>query len=730
MTFNKHKILQWTGVSMAALVLLFAIVIALLPLMMRYGFESWAEDRGLSGSITEVEISLTDGQLRLTDIKLLDGQNKGMQVGEAFVQVHLRDLWHRRVTIEDVQITSLSIDAKRTAAGELTIAGVKQQAEAQPEEAETGKNAEPWQVTLAPTRVTAVRFCMDSEETTARAAYATCANLQSLAWQGSVQLITGTATTAAALSINGNLQLAGVTVDDMLRARRMLEITDLSLSGSATTAPALSFNGDLQLTGASVDDTVRARRILQVSELSLSGIALNGTNDVSITQIAGSGFKSLQRSTEAADDYLLAWQQLGMSDVLVREGNIQLAEVALEGLAANLQRDRQGALELQQYLSAYQPELRSADRPDAAADSGKRSTVMIGRISLAGDNRLQIVDEAVSPVFKQTVSNIVLTTGAIDSNSPAQPTDFVLGMQVGEFGKLDMSGAVTLFAPRPTLNAKGKILALNIADMSAYAREFLQYKIKSGQLDADLDIRIDQGQLDSKTKLTLHKFYVEPLKAEEKDPYKEDLGVPLTTALSLLREKDDRIAITLPVTGDITAPDFALNDVINKVMAKAIRTTVLTYYSPFGLISLARGAINLATALRFEPVVFAPNSTQLDARGMEQLQTMSKMLNERPGIHLVLCGHATLADQLVMFPPEPQNQQENGDEAERPAMTQKPALLTGQQKEALVSLATQRGEAVKRHLVNERGIGAERLIQCNPEYVENDQRAPRVNISI
>jgi outer membrane protein OmpA-like peptidoglycan-associated protein len=724
--FNKVKVLKWGGGSVAAVIILVAVTIALLPLMVRYGFQSWAEDHGLTGSISEVDISLTDGQLRLTDINLLDAQNKGLQIGEVFVQVHLRDLWHRRVTIEDVQITTLNIDANRTAAGELTIAGLKQQTGTE----ETEKAAEPWQITLAPTRLRAVRFCMDSAKTTAHEAYATCANLQSLIWQGSLQLTTGTAATTSTLSIDGDLQLAGVTVDDMLRTRRMLEIRDLRLSGNATTAPTLNINGDLQLAGVSVDDTLHARNLLQADALDLSGITVKGTSDVSIMQIRGSGFRALQRSAEAADDYLLAWQELGISGAKLQGSDIQLAEVALEGVAASLYRDRQGTFELQKYLSVYQQQSRVAELPDVAAEPSKRPDVMIGKISLVGDNRLQFHDEAVSPVFKQTISNIALDTGAIDSSAQTQPTDFALGMQVGEFGKIDINGTVTLFAERPTLNVKGKVLALNIGDMSAYAREFLQHKIKSGQLDADLDIKIDQGKLDSNAALTLHKFYVEPLKAEEKDPYKQDLGVPLTTALSLLREKDDRIAITLPVSGDITAPDFALNNAINKVMVKAIKTTVLTYYSPFGLISLAKGAINLATALRFEPVVFAPNSAQLEDSGKEQLQAMSRMLNERPGIHLVLCGQASLADEHAMFPPKPARQEENGEENGNSRKAAKPPVLTEQQKEALIGLATQRGEAVKRYLVNEHGIGADRLIQCNPEYVENDERKPRVDISI
>jgi hypothetical protein len=688
MTFNRNKVLMWSGASVAAVILVLAILIALLPFIARVSFENWAEEQGLSGSISKVEISLTDGQLRLSDLKLLDAGNKGLRAGQIFVQVHMRDLWHKRVTVEAVQINTLSIDASRNEAGELTIAGLKQQAAAATEK--TGKSKEdakarPWQIAIAPISLKAVQFCMDMAETVTHPAYAVCANLQSLTWQGVLKLFTGT----------------------------------------ATAAPVLSMHGDLKLAGFNVDDSLHARHLAQFESLGFEGIMLKDLADITVRQIAVTGFRSLQRKTGVANDFLLSWQQLGLSGLTMQGEGIHLAGVSLEGLDASLRRDGEGNIELQQYLAAYRPKPQQTVTQD-----GKAQPLVVEKLVLSGASKLNFVDEAATPVVKQSFKDIALTIDKIDTGQPGQLSSFTLATQIGQFGQFDASGNTTLFAKRPTINAKGKILALNIGDLSAYAREFLQHKIKSGQLDADLDIKIEQGNIDSETKLTLHKFYVEPLKVEEKDPYKEDLGVTLTTALSLLREKDDHIAITLPVTGDINAPDFDLKDIINKVMVKAIKTTVLTYYSPFGLISLAKGAINLATALRFKPVAFAPNSSQLEARGMEKLQTISKLLNERPGVHLVLCGYASMADQLVLFPPAPVEEPDATESAERPDSKLQQPALTAQQREALVSLAMRRGEAVKHYLVNELGIGAERLILCNPEYVENDKQTPRVEISI
>lgn len=767
MPFNNNKLLLWIGVSLAGLILMMGILVALLPFITRASFEGWAEGQGLSGSIGKVEIFLTDGQLQLSDIKLLDASNKGLQVGKAFVQIHLRDLWHKRITIEDVQIDTLSVDASRNESGELTIVGLKRQAETPAEKAE--KHVKPWQITLVPASLKVIRLCMDMAGTDSQPAYTGCANLQGLAWQGELKLRTGTVTAAPVLDIHGDLKLTGLLVEDKQHGKLLARAESLSLEGIAlkkladitlrkiivkglmvehnqflAQAESLSFDSvalrDLADIGVKqvavaklmVEDSQHKRLLARAELLTLDDITLKELADLTVRQGTVTGGSSLQRTADAPDDFLLSWQKLGLSDMTMHGQSIHLALVSLEGLEASLRRDGKGNLELQQYLAAYQPKPteKQVDKQDAKAVS-----LIIDKLVLSGDNKLHIVDEAVTPAVKQSIENIVLTLDKIDTDQPGQVSDITLAMQVGQFGQVEARGNVTLLAPRPTVNVTGKVLALNIADMSAYADEFLQHRINSGQLDADLVVKIEQGKLDSEAKLILHKFYLEPLKTGNKDPYKKELGMSLPSALSLLRSKDDSIAITLPVTGDIEKPDFALGDIINNVIVKAIRITVLTYYSPFGLISLAGKIIDLATVLRFEPVIFAPTSVQLDTKGVQQLQTMSKLLNVRPGVHLVVCGHASMADQQALFPstivlkPQAEAASEQAAQGKLASASEKLALSTLQQ-DTLFSLAIRRGETVKRYFVNDLGIGADRLILCNPEYVENDEKPPRVEISI
>jgi hypothetical protein len=84
------------------------------------------------------------------------------------------------------------------------------------------------------------------------------------------------------------------------------------------------------------------------------------------------------------------------------------------------------------------------------------------------------------------------------------------------------------------------------------------------------------------------------------------------------------------------------------------------------------------------------------------------MLSERPGIELRACGEAGREDFLAL--------QQRGEDKPAPAAGEQvpAASLTPEQRQQLLALAQLRSEALKRWLVNEKGIAAERIYPCKP----------------
>jgi len=360
--------------------------------------------------------------------------------------------------------------------------------------------------------------------------------------------------------------------------------------------------------------------------------------------------------------------------------------------------------------------------------------IKIDKLSIVGNSKIIAKDDGIKPHYAGTVANIKMELTDIDSSSPAQESPIKLSFIIGRQGSFDFAGKVKIFAKKPTLTLKGKIRAINAADFSAYLNTAIQHRVKSGQIDSDIDLKIEQGNLNSKLDLTLHKLYIEQLSAEESKLYKEKLGVPLSVALNLLRERDDSIHLSLPITGDVKNPDFSLNEIIQKVLTDQITSTVISYYTPFGLVTLLNAAFNLATALSFDPLYFETINAELSNEHKNQLESLVTMLTERPKIKLVVCGHSTLEDRYKLFPIDEKlrNRIDNigvNDSGEVISIESLLPNLTKDELSKLNILAIQRGENVRDYLTKNKSIDSTRIIMCNPKY-GNEEGKPHVSISL
>jgi len=173
--------------------------------------------------------------------------------------------------------------------------------------------------------------------------------------------------------------------------------------------------------------------------------------------------------------------------------------------------------------------------------------------------------------------------------------------------------------------------------------------------------------------------------------------------------------------------------VVNTVSAKAIKVAVINYYSTLGLLSVVKKAVDLATALRFEPINFSPADTRLNDAAQAYLDKVSSMLHERPGLHIVICGHVTNADRDKILPQTELTGSADSaplpDTASDAIEVTETVKLSDDQLDKLLQLARQRGEKTKEYLVTRKGIGADRLILCNPVYTAETDR-PFVQIKL
>jgi hypothetical protein len=683
------KILFIFGATLYVLSLLVVVTIVLIPTSTQFGFKHWLEQQHLQGGIGDIDLSLKTGTLTVHDAIIRKNQQTLLHLGKFQLRIRLSDLTDHKLTIERVDLANTKIQIAQQADA-LVIAGINlNQASGTAPPAPvstTQENNQPWTIELQQLHIGDLDTCFSTSKTSQP--LKVCNHLGDLAWHGTIRM---------------------------------------------TTRDPLGFKsaGNFSISNFNLQDENRKLSLVRFDSLALTNINIDSLEQIKFDTLELQQFTMLpNQDTKAKNTETLGFGKLLVNTVsLNHTSELDIAAIHVENISTYIKLKADNRVASLDELAGYrsiadnknQPESKTAVTPATQ----KPFRFKIGKIAVTTKKSLVLVDAHTKPATVHKIENFSITLGAIDSSQPEQASDLTMNFKYGHYGTAKVSGTVMPFAAKPTVNLHASILGLNLNRVSTYTRELLQHKIKSGQLDAQIEIKIVQGKLDSDAKLTLNKFYVNKLSGKEMDRYQKDLGIPLSSALYLLRDKNDTIKIELPVTGEVEHPDFSLNDIIATVSAKAIKAAIVKYYSALGLISLVTGAFDLMTALRFEPLAFLPGQSTLTETSRTALDKFATMLNERPQVHLVLCGHATLADQSKLFP----SKKSAGETAAASTDSKTPPITT-QQRQQLNKLAQLRGDQVKQYLVEQKGVAADRLILCNPEYDASDKRSPYVELHI
>jgi len=341
---------------------------------------------------------------------------------------------------------------------------------------------------------------------------------------------------------------------------------------------------------------------------------------------------------------------------------------------------------------------------------------------------LKFDDKNINPNFSTSLLINKLSIKDIDSSRPDTESPYTFEAGIGDFTSIKLSGRILPFSERPSFEVSGTINELNLSMLSAYTAKHLGYSLKSGHLNTDTSTKVEKGIIKSTNALVINKLTVETSDKDKINKMTSMLTMPLDSALSLLRDKNDVIKLDLPVSGDINDPKFGLGDIINTAMGTAMKKAAMSYvkyiFQPYGslisLISMGGDVIKL----KLDPVYFPSGSSEPDNEALTYLENVAKILNERPDIELSLCGKTAPGDIQAMI-----QQITQGAEGSVQKQEEKPTSedieITEEQK---LELADQRALMIKKLLFEKYSIDTKRLFICNPEADLSEKSEPRVDL--
>jgi len=251
--------------------------------------------------------------------------------------------------------------------------------------------------------------------------------------------------------------------------------------------------------------------------------------------------------------------------------------------------NKQGHLTLLDSLTdSLKTNSKKNDEPTTETDPTNFS---IKGIELTGNNRINVAKAAQKGSVKKTILINTLNIGEIDTQKTEQYTPIALKATIDKHSSIKTDGKIALFSKTTNAEFKSTLNAFELPDYSPIISDQIGYDIQTGQLNASANLNIKQDMLDGKTDLEINQLALVTSDAKTASKMTQQLSMPLDSALSLLRDDNDDIALSIPIKGNITSPDFNISDVINTALGNALQGTVKNYLKyalqPSGLIFMA-----------------------------------------------------------------------------------------------------------------------------------------------
>lgn len=403
------------------------------------------------------------------------------------------------------------------------------------------------------------------------------------------------------------------------QAVELRALAQLEPSGSLTaegTVQASPLRASLDIEAATVPLPLAQRFLPESFAVTLASgtasakgrVELGGKGPVYAGRAAVQGLRVEERDSGNA---LLGWKLARTEALKLAPGSLEIGELELQAPEGRLIIEEDGSVNI---AEAFKP---GENRQGDLAATVQRLRVENGTLHFA--------DRSLDTPFEATITQL---SGAVSGFSTAagDPALVQLTGRVEKYGSARIRGTIDLDDPKALADIRASFRNLDLAQLTPYVAKFAGYRVRSGRVSADLRYRVREGKLVGQNQLVFQR-----LELGEKLEQAGAADLPLELAVALLADAEGRINLDIPVSGDLTDPQFDFGGLV----ARALRNVVGKIVSaPFRALAgiFGRGGEEL------DQVRFAPGSAELTPPQEQNVAQVAKALAARPQLAVKVRG--------------------------------------------------------------------------------------------
>lgn len=274
-------------------------------------------------------------------------------------------------------------------------------------------------------------------------------------------------------------------------------------------------------------------------------------------------------------------------------------------------------------------------RPAAAATTTNAPTksasmpMKIGRIEIESSTA-DFTDQSIEPRFSAAIYNLKGSVVGLSSD-PASRATVSLEGSVDRYAPVSIKGQLNLLSATAYTDIGMSFSNIELPTFNPYSGKYAGYNIAQGKLSTELHYHVENRKLEA-----THHIVIDQLEFGAATESKQAAPLPIKLAVSLLKDRNGVIDLSLPVGGSLDDPKFRVGPIIWKVFVNLIEKAVT---APFALLgSMFGGGPQLSY------IDFPAGAATLTAEQQQKLTQLSKALVDRPALKLNIPLHTQADD--------------------------------------------------------------------------------------
>lgn len=464
------------------------------------------------------------------------------------------------------------------------------------------------------------------------------------------------------------------------------------------------------------------QELLALEKLSTSPMSLKylpNKVQLDVNQVMFEGLTVAKSSADAEQDLtLLNLRHIGLKEVKFSPQKISLAEVNIGGMESNIVLDSERNLmngpTFPLFANESPDSLKDKSQAEGRTENVEKDNIEskfifdIGRIALEEPAKVYYRDNSFKTRFERHIEVSTLSIENLSNTSVDNEASFNVLANIQHHSNLALSGKIKPFTQKHNLSIKAQLNELSLPNISAYMGSTIGLEFLSGQLDSNIDVTIVDDELSGETKLHVRGLTLSGTDDGELSMLKSGSSISLNTALHMLKDSNDNLELDIPLSGDISSPEFGWGSFLSIVTQKAVMSASEAYliqtFVPYAnIISIARVAGQFVLKVNIEDLLYQAKQVELQEEQSAFVTELVQILEDKKEVQLKTCPIAALSEVDT-----------NGSEYIQ----------------ALNDIAEERGRLFKRWLVDEKNIESKRILVCSPGIDRSKNGKPRIEFSV